>query len=270
MARHGLNDTSTVDLPAISPAVFGFFSRYTARYLRRHFHSVRLAQRELAAAVAGRAVVVCLNHPSWWDPLVSLAIARAVFPARAHYAPIDAAALAKYRLFERIGFFGVEPGTAHGAAAFLRTGGAILSQPGAALWVTVQGEFADARRRPLQPRPGTGHLLHRSRDVAVLPLALEYPFWFEKYPEALARFGDPLLVEEGSTRTPQDWSAAIAARLEHAQQRLAEDSIARRAGAFETVLAGSAGIGGVYDAWRRFRARLTSRPFESAHGGERP
>lgn len=261
MARDGIAP------PDISPLVFGVFGRYAGRYLRRHFHSIRLAQRSAAGAARGRSLIVCLNHPSWWDPLVCLALARHVFPDRLHYAPIEAAALAKYRLFERIGFFGIEPGTPRGAAAFLRTGAAILAQPCSALWITVQGEFADPRR-PLDLRPGAGHLLHRSSRVTVLPLALEYPFWFEKYPEALARFGEPLLVDDGSSRTPPEWSAEIALRLEHAQNRLAADSISRRAGAFEPVLAGSAGVGGVYDAWRRLRAMLAGRRFDGAHGGE--
>ena len=258
----------SVTLPRVSPAVVGLFSRYATRYLRRHFHSVRLAGRSSIQTLGAQPLVVCLNHPSWWDPLVCLAVARAVFPERSHFAPIDAAALAKYRLFERIGFFGIAPGTAAGAAEFLRIGGALLEQPSTALWVTVQGEFTDVRKRPVSPRHGVGHLLHRSRNVAVLPLAVEYPFWFEKYPEALARFGEPLIVGDGRSAQPREWSAEIGRRIEAAQDRLAEDSIARRSEAFERLLDGNAGVGGMYDLWRRARARLLGRTFERAHGGE--
>lgn len=256
-------------LPRISPAVFAFFSRYSTSYLRKHFHAVRLAQRPLADAAAERPLIVCLNHPSWWDPLVCLALARSVFPERSHYAPIDTAGLSKYRIFERVGFFGIEPASTAGALQFLRVGSAVLAGGSRnALWVTVQGEFVDPRRRPMELRHGVGHLVHRSRGVAVLPVALEYPFWHEKYPEALARFGAPLVIEDGSCRAPRDWSAEIAERIVQTQDLLAADSIARRSGAFEVVLGGSAGVGGVYDAWRGFRARLHGERFERAHGGD--
>lgn len=60
------------------------------------------------------------------------------WPDRAHYAPIEAGALARYRLFERLGFFGIEPGTARGGRDFLRTGLALASRSDSALWLTAQ------------------------------------------------------------------------------------------------------------------------------------
>lgn len=253
--------------PRISPTVFQFFTQYSTSYLRKHFHALRLSQQPLAGLADGRALIVCLNHPSWWDPLVCLALARHVFPERSHFAPIEAAALSKYKIFERIGFFGIEPGTAAGASRFIKVGSALLGGGAShALWVTVQGHFSDPRTRPLELRHGVGHLVHRSSNIAVLPLALEYPFWQEKYPEALARFGEPLLIDHGSDRVPREWSALIAERLVQAQDRLAADSIERCADAFETVLGGSAGIGGVYDLWRSLRARVRGERFIRAHG----
>jgi len=50
------------------------------------------------------------------------------WPDRTHYAPMDAAMLARYGIFRRLGMFGVEAGTLRGAAAFLRAGQAILTQ----------------------------------------------------------------------------------------------------------------------------------------------
>ena len=90
----------------------------------------------------------------------------------------------------------------------------------------------------------------------------------QNFPEALARFGEPLINDGGSGSTQDQWSAEVARRLEQAQDRLAEDSIARRATAFETVMDGNAGVGGMYEAWRRLRARLRGERFRRAHGGE--
>ena len=44
-----------------------------------------------------------------------------LFAGYKHYVPIDAAALRQYRLFEPLGFFGVEAGSPQGAVRFLRT-----------------------------------------------------------------------------------------------------------------------------------------------------
>jgi hypothetical protein len=141
--------------------------------------------------VPDRPVVVVLNHPSWWDPLVGLVVTGFLLPTRVHHAPIEAAGLAHYPFLARVGFFGFDSSTVAGAALFLRKSLAILSRPESVLWITGQGEFVDARRRPTVLRPGVGHLARRLNDAVVLPMAVEYPFWDDRCPEILIRFGTP-------------------------------------------------------------------------------
>ncbi len=245
------------------------FTRYVRRYLRRHFHAVRLAQGGRPEAPAEGPLVIVLNHPSWWDPLVCTALA-GLFPGREHYAPVEAAALARYRVFGRLGFFGVQPGTTQGAREFLRTGAAVLARPNAALWVTAQGEFTDPRQRPVRLRPGVGHLLRRLDGGVVLPLALEYPFWQERFPEALARFGLPIPIGHGREQSVEEWMAQIEAGLTAAQDALAADALSRDPRRFEVLLGGKAGVGGVYDLWRRLRSWLRGERFQAAHAAEDP
>jgi hypothetical protein len=167
---------------------------------------------------------------------------------------MEAAALAKYRFFGRLGLFGIEPGTARGARRFLAASQEILARPATALWVTAGGTFADPRLRPVRLRPGLGHLLARMQSGVVLPLALEYPFWEERLPEALARFGEPLRIG-AAPRSPDAWTALLESRLEATQDALAADALARDPERFETLVGGAAtGVGGVYDLWRRFRS----------------
>jgi 1-acyl-sn-glycerol-3-phosphate acyltransferase len=213
-------------------------------------------------------VLVCLNHPSWWDPLVALALADATFGDRVHYAPIDATALARYRLFERIGFYGIESDSWSGAATFLRTGNAILANSRSVLWITAQGRFTDVRTRPPELRPGIGHLIHAAGSVTVVPLALEYTFWEERTPEVLACWGSPVRIASGRTLSAEAWTRDIAGRLEQAMDRLAELAKTRDRSAFEAVLTGKAGVGGVYDVFRRVRALLRREPFIRQHGSE--
>lgn len=256
-----------VQAPVPSPHLVSWFGRHGERYVARHFHAVRLARagRPDAEALRGRPLIVYLNHPSWWDPLAGLVLARRIFPRRRHFVPIDAAGLAKYRFFAKLGFFGIEPGTARGARRFLEVSQAVLTQPETVLWITAGGRFADPRERPVRLRPGLGALLRRLDRATVLPLALEYPFWEERCPEALARFGDILIVR-GDERSAAGWTALLEDRLAAVQDALAADALARDPERFEVLLGGRAGVGGVYDLWRRWRARLHGETFRPEHG----
>ncbi len=143
----------------------------------------------------------------------------------------------------------------------------MLARPDACLWVPAQGRFSDPRERPLGLQPGIGHLLRRLQGGVVLPLALEYPFWGERYPEALARFGAPIAIGDGSRHSPSEWVSRIEIALSETMDALARDAVQRRPGGrFDTLLGGNAGVGGLYDLWRRLRAWLQGKPFQPEHG----
>jgi 1-acyl-sn-glycerol-3-phosphate acyltransferase len=240
------------------------FTRYFRRWMGKSFHAVRLSRAGKPPALDGRPLVVVLNHPSWWDPLMGVVLAE-LFEGYKHFVPIDAAALRQYRLFEPLGFFGVEVGTPAGALAFLRTSEAILSHPRHAIWVTAQGKFTDPRVRPVALRQGVGHLLRRLDGAVVLPLAIEYPFWQERYPEALAHFGSPIAIERGKDRTVGEWMTRIEAGLTEALDELAREAQTQDEARFETLVGGNVGVGGIYDWWRRLKARLRGRRFRGGH-----
>ncbi len=210
-------------------------------------------------------LIVVLNHPSWWDPLVGLVVSE-LWPERKHFAPIDQKALERYRFFERLGFFGVESGSMRGGRAFLESAISIASEPGTMLWITAQGSFTDPRERPVRLLSGIGHLAARLDRGCVLPIALEYPFWNERTPEALARLGPylPLGPSTGAT-TPDEWTALIASHLEATQDALAHEARERSPAAFEVLLNGAVGVGGVYDIWRRLQAAIRGERFRPEH-----
>jgi 1-acyl-sn-glycerol-3-phosphate acyltransferase len=212
--------------------------------------------------------VVYLNHASWWDPLVLLIVAQRHWPDCRHFAPIDAAALGRYRILESLGFFGVERGTVAGARRFAQTTRRILAKSKTVLWLTPQGRFADPRERPTRLETGLSWLVrHAKPDVNFLPLALEYPFWEERTAECLLRFGPVVERERFAADDAAESCRELAAMLEATQDRLAEEAQTRRPGDFETLVQGTAGVGGVYDAWRRLKARLRGERFRAEHGG---
>lgn len=268
-----MTDTDTGDLPRVWPRLFALFAVYSRWYLGRHFHAVRLLG-PVPRVDRDRALVVYLNHPSWWDPLIAILLATGVFPRRTHYGPIDADALGRYGFFRRLGFFGVESGTVAGARRFLRVAEALLERGGeTALWITPEGRFTDPRQRPVRLRPGLGRLARRQgaagRPVTLLPLAVEYVYWQERFPEVLLRFGEAVEVERGmdGAGAASDWDALLGERLETAQDRLAAAAVARDPSPFTTLLGGRTGVGGVYDLWRAVWARLRGERFAREHGG---
>ena len=248
-----------------------WFSWYAARYVRRSFHRVRWLGAHPGAVPGDKPVVFYLNHSSWWDPMICAVLAPVLAAGRPCYAPIDAAALAKYRFFAELGFFGVERGTRRGAASFLGISGRILERgEGAALWVTPQGRFVDARERPVRFAPGLGHLAARHPDVLFVPLAVEYVFGQERSPEVLIHWETGLAAESesGAPGDHRRCTAWLESRMTRAQDRLAEAAVARRLGEFVDLLSSGegVGVGGVYDLWRRAKAWARGKRSVLAHG----
>lgn len=261
------------ELPAFSRGIHGWFMWYVRGYLAKNFHAVRLLKGQGGAAdrpdLAGEPVVFYSNHPGWWDPLTFLFVGESLFPERMVYGPIDSQALGKYRFLERIGFLGIEPGTWRGSARFLRMARAAATRSDVIFWITAQGHFTDPRIRPLAIRPGIGHAVAAMERGLVVPLAVEYPFWNERCPEALAAFGPAIRVADAPGRSAEEWTAVLASTLEAAQDRLAVAAMTRDPAAFTTLLSGRVGVGFAYDTIRRLKACFRGERFDASHGGER-
>jgi 1-acyl-sn-glycerol-3-phosphate acyltransferase len=247
-------------LPKVSGITLGFFRRIVRSYFRRHFRSVMVQHSERLAEVRG-PLIVFANHSSWWDPMVSVLLAETFAPEMQHYAPIDAAALARYPILKRIGLFPVEMATARGAVQFLRTSQAILAAQGA-VWITPQGRFADPRG-PLVFKPGLGALAVRSPEAILLPLAIEYTFWDERMPETLLRLGAPVTIAAGATA--DEATAQLEAALAQTMAELKAASCTRDTSAFEILLSGKRGTGGVYGLRQRLRSIFSGSAREIDH-----
>lgn len=255
--------------PRPSRAMLAWFSLYLRWYVPRHFHALRLAHpaRFLDGAESGRPVIVALNHPSWWDPLTCILISRYLLPRHDHYAPMDATEVERYRILAHMGLFPVDKGSPRGAAQFLRAGQQILARPQSLLWVTPQGEFTDARQRPVIFRPGLSALVARLPKATVIPLAIEYTCWNERLPEILVNSGAPLHYSGPQDAVAID--AQLTAALAAAQDELATLALSRDASLFDTVLQGASGAGNFYALWQRLRTTGKPRIYRGQHGSQR-
>ena len=255
---------SSPEAPRTSTWLFRGFTRYVRRYLGRRFDSVWLSRSGGPPQVDG-PLIVFANHPSWWDPMFFYLLAGTVYPERRHFGPMDADALRRYPVLRRLGVFGVEEGR-RGAAQFLRAGQSALAQSGGTLWITPEGRFTDARTRPLALERGLAHLAMRVPGAVMVPLAMELTFWNESSPAAFLRFGRPISPRAGET--PAELTERCARGLERTLDDLAEEVMRREPEAFESMLRGRAGIGGIYDAWRRLRSWARLRPARLEHEPE--
>ena len=280
----------------VRPWLLRLFRRWVVeRRLRRQFGAVRVAFAERLPTAADGKLVFYLNHPSWWDPLLCMVLAKRFIPGRNFYAPIDAESLKRYGVLRNFGLFPVQTGSPRGAAQFLRAAEAVLRQ-GDVLGLTPQGSFTDVRDRPSVFKPGLGALMARlersGETVTAVPIAIEYTFWNQRLPDVLVAVGRPLRTgAEGGTssadstknshidahpavctdppRTGSQWTGLLARRLEETQDALGALSLTRERKHFDTLLQGGDGTAGLYGLWQKLRDCRRKEDFPKRDSAER-
>lgn len=214
----------------------------------------------------GEAVVLYSNHSSWWDPLTGAMVSSALFPERVCYAPIDAMALKKYPLLERVGLFPVDRQSRVGGRAFIEACAAIVSSPSCCLWLTPQGRFADVRERPLAFDSGIAYLAKKYPDATYIPVAIEYVLWEEPLPELLIWVGEPERMALKERARAADLNLELEARLTIAMDRLRDVSVSRDSRPFLELHRGRSGINRGYDFWRSRRNQAAFQDSRLEHG----
>lgn len=271
MNRSASAEFDPVRMPTRHAWLVDRFTRYVQWHLGRHFDAVRMlndGRRVLSALPDDRPVIVYSNHPGWWDPLIGVAVTAGCLPGRKTYAPIDAAMLDKYKVFGKLGFFGIDSDSRRGGAAFLRTSDAVLLEPAAprnAIWITAEGFFSDPRKRPIELRPGVAHLAARRPEAVVVPVAIEYPFWTERQPEALVATGEVIDPSREPSLDADTLESRCRAAMEATLDALAGPAIAKDAAKFETLIQGRAGLGSMYDVVRLMGAWARGKRFDARH-----
>jgi len=250
---------------AWSPRFAAFFGWYALRQLRGRFHAVRImpGTREALAELAAfpGSAMVAMNHSSWWDPMLAVALWRRFFPSRSNASPMDATQLAKFRFLRRLGIFGIDPDD---PASFEAMGGHLRRRLGEmrrpTVILTPQGRFVDPRE-PAVPRPGAAALLASTTGMRAWSVAVEYGFWVDARPEVFVRAVEVPAPAEPRTAS---WQRALQEAMEANRVALAQLVRAREPAGFECVFGGDAvRVHPVYDAWRAVVGR--SGGVETSH-----
>lgn len=245
------------------------FGRYCRRYLSKHFHSLSVHASGLTGTEfePSTPIIVYGNHAGWWDPIVAMLLNQRYFSSRTLYAPIDAKALESYKIFQKLGFFGVQLDSFEGARAFLEASRQIFSRTNSSLWITPEGKFADPRDHSQPLMPGLAHLSRDRLSPWVIPLAIEYTFWEERQPEALAMFGPPFRNDPSTSISKGEWGGILTRSLRQTQLKLAELSIRRASQDFEIVVKGQIQRNW-YDLARSLMGILRGKPARVEHGNK--
>jgi 1-acyl-sn-glycerol-3-phosphate acyltransferase len=248
-----------------SPRHLDFFDFMFTRFFAKHMRALRVARWGLPELPAGKPAVIFANHPSWWDGVAFMLLYRRLLPERPLFTPMDAAALEKYRFMKRLGVFGIETGSARGSVAFLRVVEKVLADPAHILWINAPGRFSDPRERPVPIAPGMIRLPEIAPEAVFVPLALDYPFWTERKAEMLAAFGAPIPATSLLAAPREARTAMLSDALAAVMEKLSADAIARDPAAFQILVQGREGMGGIYQGWRRAKALLRGERFDPRH-----
>lgn len=249
--------TAPIAPASASPLFVRFFGGYACRMLRKRFASVQLERQSEAVLRAAAAhdgpLVIAFNHPSWWDPIIGVAIKHVYMPDRSAIAPIEMAMFDRFRFMRKLGMFGIDtehPDAARAMVRYVRE--CHENEPRLGIFLTPQGGFADVRA-PIVVRPGAGAVASAMDDVRVLAILVELVFWEDKRPELLmlAR-----ACSQPARPTTAGWTRSIRESMQGGADRLAELAIARSTEPFVPMLARTGSdVNPAYDLWQRLRGR---------------
>lgn len=249
-----------------------FFGAYSRRLLRKRFSSVRLTRGSLGPleSVSPHAgpVIIVMNHPSWWDPILGMVIGDRFFPDRTPSGPVEAAQWRKFGFMKRLGLFGLDP-EHHDAmpAMCAHVRRVFESEPRTVLGITPQGNFTDVRDA-VRLRPGVAAIAAATPGVLLISLTIEYAFWNEQRPEAFFRAQQVDSPEENTTTA---WHRCITRAMQQNADELARLVRDRDPAGFEPMLDRSGThTNPLYDLWLRLRGlrpeinprRAVGRPIE--------
>lgn len=227
-------------LPATPRAWFiRWFSRYTPKLIAKKFYAMRVDARTpqtLSELNTHQGPLLCvMNHSSWWDPLIGLALHATQLLERDQRAPMDRAQLERFWFFRSLGLFGIEPDNPASLEAMrVYLTEWFAAQPRATVWITPQGDFQDPRDE-LVIRPGAAALAAASGEqTKVVSIAIEYAFWTDQKPEIFLRF-EPVHPQKPSTT---GWHRALTATMKANQAELASLVIQRNPSAFVNLIGG--------------------------------
>lgn len=249
-----------------SPLLKRWFRWYNRRFIAKNFFRVHIAPPfPVLERRPGVPLVILLSHSSWWDVLIGFFLSD-LWELSPAYGVMDDLQLRRYRMFSRLGLYGLDRSSRAGLSAFVRYSERLLKNTQAAVWICPQGDIVSNRRRPLAFFNGVGHVAKRLERADLLCVAVDYELRGERRPEAFVSVSrvmraDGVSSADAMTRACEREMQSL---LDGLQSRMLEDP-----GGFRTLIEGSTAVNPAYDGARWLLAAVRGRRFVRAHGGVR-
>ncbi len=241
-----------------SRAYTRWFSWYSRRQFRRHFHAVRVSVPSETLDMQLRyPVIFYCNHAYWWDGFWSQLCTEEYFRQNL-YIIIEYRQLVRYRFFTRLGAFSIDRSRPRSAVRTLDYAAARLTEKSNkqnALWVFPQGMIEHVDKQPVHFFNGTASIVSRvlreTKGIYLVSVVTRIEYLEDQRPELFLSFMAPEF-------TGKDDYSGLRSLTNHMQERTVDhlssvrDKImSRDTGDFRPLVKGTESINRKVDRIKR-------------------
>ncbi len=186
-----------------SGAYTRWFSWYSRRQFKKHFHAVRVSvPAETLGMQLEYPVIFYCNHAYWWDGFWSQLCTEAFFRQNL-YIIIEDRQLSRHRFFTRLGAFSIDRSNSRSALRTLEYAAERLMEKSPkqnALWVFPQGKIEHVDKEPISFFNGTSSIVSRVLQempgIYLVSVVSRIEYLEDQRPELFLSFTVPELIGE--------------------------------------------------------------------------
>ncbi len=165
----------------------GLLGALAARYVRwKVRHAFRGLWVKGAFPAGNEPVLAYANHTNFWDGFIAHQLC--VGFGREGFCAMEEQNLARYPFLARLGAFSLRRNDAASALQSLRYARALLTAPGATVFLFPEGELRPFGAQPLKLDRGV-EVLAKLSKVPCVPVAIRYAFFEDERPDVLVEIG---------------------------------------------------------------------------------
>lgn len=186
-----------------SRAYTRWFSWYSRRQFKRHFHAVRVSvPAETLDMQLDYPVIFYCNHAYWWDGFWSQLCTESFFRQNL-YIIIEYPQLSRHRFFTRLGAFSIDRSRPRSTVSTLDYAAERLTEKSHnqnALWVFPQGMIEHVDKQPIRFFNGTSSIvsrvLQKTAGIYLVSVVSRIEYLDDQRPDLFLSFKVPELVEK--------------------------------------------------------------------------
>lgn len=184
-----------------SRAYTRWFSWYSRRQFKKHFHAVRVSvPAETLDMQLEYPVIFYCNHAYWWDGFWSQLCTERFFRQNL-YIIIEYRQLSKHRFFTRLGAFSIDRAKPRSSVRTLDYAAALLTEKSRkqnALWVFPQGMIEHVDKKPIRFFNGTSaivsRVLRKTPGIYLVSVVSRIEYLEDQRPDLFLSFNVPELI----------------------------------------------------------------------------